>query len=181
MIILRHKFFSKKKKIGSYFVSQIEPDKNGGNDFNLLNGKLYKDLDPEIRDAWDKQFKMSDHTRYPGAVKVKGKDIYIKNWGGTDKDSGRTTYRVFVSDKAPKDAYKDWLESVEKRQNFGDLNPGEATLSNKEIKNLLRKGIKRRNIKTAAIGGTAVLGAAGVGYGVHKAVKEKNKSKKKEK
>jgi len=177
MIIKRQKLFSKKKKIGSYFRSQIE---GCGSDYNILNGERYEDGSWEISEAFRKMRKMlhkaKTNSRKGGTVKVRGKDILITNWQGNDKNTGRQTYQTFVSDKSPKEAYRDWLRNVKERQSLGDLKPGgEPTLSNKEIKRLLRKEIKKRNIKTASVGlGIGALATAGTAVGV-KAYKKKKK------
>ena len=179
MIILRQKSYSKKKRIGSYFVSQIEPESNPeGNNFHLLNGKIYRDEEPELRIPFSKACDMQNKkTGYPGGVRVKGRNIFIKNFQGEDKNTGRTTYQVFISDKSPKEAYKDWLKGVEQRQNLPDLKPGgKPTLSSKEIKAALRKEIKKKNLKTAA---TIGLGVGTIAAGTMVGVKAYKKDKKK--
>lgn len=168
MIIKKQKLFSKKKKIGSYFKSQIE---GCGSDYNILNGERYEDGSWETSEAFGKMNKMlhkaKTNSRKGGTVKVRGKYILITNWQGNDKNTGRQTYQTFVSDKSPKEAYRDWLRNVRERQSLGDLRPGrKPTLSNKEIKRLLRKEIKKRNIKTASIGlGIGALATAGTAMG----------------
>lgn len=124
MIIKRQKLFSKKKKIGSYFKSQIE---GCGSDYNILNGERYEDGSWETSEAFGKMNKMlhkaKTNSRKGGTVKVRGKYILITNWQGNDKNTGRQTYQTFVSDKSPKEAYRDWLRNVRERQSLGDLRP----------------------------------------------------------
>ena len=113
-----------------------------------------------------------------GGVEVDGKDIFIRQLQGKEinTSSPRSVINAFMSDKSPKEAYRDWLKTMDQRLKLGDFSPSDPSMTNKEIKEAIRKEIKKRNIKTASIGlGIGALTAAGTVAGIKAYKKKKNK------
>ena len=181
MIILRQKEYGRKKS-SLYNSQQTKYLKL----YLAKNGEQVAE-EPEILGEIIRRGEPSSFTseelKAGKAVKYKNGNFHIMNYQGREVvdpgERGRSVYHEMVSDKSPKEAYRDWLRSVEERMKQDDLIYTEPRVSNKEIKEQLRKAAKKRNIQRAApwvIGGT--LAAAGTIAGV-KAIKKHKKDKKK--
>jgi len=180
----RDKTFSK----NSIYVSQL--DRTAGGDMVAYeNGKKLvgeKSIDAQLdfRGRIRKLPPSKESNRW-GEVKTKGKDIYILRYKDHEKShekspSGRWVYHEQISNKHPKEAYRDFLRSEIDREKIGDVVITDPKFSNKEIKEGIRKAVKRRNIKTA---GKVILAGSLISAGTIaglKAVKKK-KAKKEDK
>lgn len=175
----RDKTFSK----NSIYVSQL--DRYAGGDMVAYeNGKRLvgeKSIDAQL-DFRGRIRKLppSKESNKWGEVKTKGKDIYILRYKDREKSpSGRWLFHEQISNKHPKEAYRDFLRSEINREKIGDVVVTDPKFSNKEIKEGIRKAVKRRNIKTAGkviLAGSLI--SAGTIAGV-KAIKKKKSDKKK--
>ncbi len=181
MILLRQKEYGKKKS-SLYNSQQTKYMKL----YLAKNGEQVEQ-EPEILSEINKRVRRSsftsEETKAGKAVKYRNGNFHILNYQGREVvdpgERGRFVYHDMVSNKSPKETYRDWLKSVEERMKQADLTYTEPRVSNKEIKKQLRKAAKKRNIQRAApwvIGGT--VATAGTVAGV-KAIKKHKKDKKK--
>ena len=184
MIIKRQKLFSKKKKGESILLTQ--PGDRALDDVIYQDSKKLNPHTKEYVGAYDKLIdkqlasKKFQKAMKEGGVKVDGKDIFIRQLQGKEINTSnpRSVANVFMSDKSPKEAYRDWLKTMDQRLKLGDFNPSDPSMTNKEIKEAIRREIKKRNIKTASIGlGIGALATAGTAMGVKAYKKKKNKDK----
>ena len=183
MILLRQKLYSKKSSIYLSQPTQGYPDS--------MNMIVYKDGKAVPKDEVigeinsynnrsNKDFATKPKDNKWGYVKVKGKETYILRYKDREKpvkpgDPSRWVFHEQISNKRPRDTYRDFLRSEQQREMLGDVIVTDPKFSNKEIKDAIRKKIKGRNIKRATIGGTALVAtgiAAGIGI---KKKREKNK------
>ena len=173
------------QKKNSIYVSQL--DRSAGGDMVAYeNGKKLvgeKSIDAQLdfRGRIRKLPPSKESNNKWGEVKTKGKDIYILRYKDREgSPSGRWVYHEQISNKHPKEAYRDFLRSEIDREKIGDVVITDPKFSNKEIKEGIRKAVKRRNIKTA---GKVILAGSLISAGTIaglKAVKKK-KSKKEDK
>lgn len=180
MIILRQKEYGRKKS-SLYNSQQTKYFKL----YLTKNGERVEQ-EPEILGEINRRRGSSftsEEIKAGKAVKYKNGNFHILNYQGREVvnpgERERGVYHEMVSDKSPKETYRDWLRSVEERMKQDDLVYTEPTVSNKEIKEQLRKAAKKRNIQRAApwvIGGT--IATAGTVAGI-KAYKKHKKDKKK--
>ncbi len=185
MIILRQKEYGKKKHSFHYSQIEIGSGRKDHSDYRSLDGRLVPDSENNktAKKFFEKSWKMPRNpgTGATGNVKVKGNYIFIETHQGKDIKSGRQKqFQSFISNKSPKEAYRDWLRSIDQRMKFGDLSQTEPSISNKEVKERLRKELKKRNLRRAvglSIGGALVT--AGTIAGVKAIKKHKKKDKKK--
>jgi len=185
MILLRQKLYSKKSSV---YLSQ--PTQGYPDSFTMIvykDGKAVpKDEVPGEINSYTNRSKNKDFIQKPkdnkwGHVKVKGKEMHILRYKDREKpvepgDPSRWVFHEQISNKRPRDAYRDFLRSEQQREMLGDVIVTDPKFSNKEIKDAIRKKIKRRNIKRATIGGTALV-ATGIAAGIRAAKKRKEKNK----
>jgi len=192
MIILRQKEFGKKEKRESIFLTQPGdrqmPDILWKNSTRLQDGPerdgaYMKIVDDKNKMFENKRLQKAREKKYKGGAYVDDKNIYIEFFHGREKNvsSPRKIANVFISNKSPTEAYRDFLRSADQRLKLKDfIEDGEGnSVTNKEIKDAIRKGVRERNIRKAApwvIGGTLATGATVAGI---KAYKKHKKDKKK--
>jgi len=168
----------KRKKGESIYNSQL--DRHGGLVY-IKDGKLLKD-ELEKREANSKLRTLGRPTEKGTIVSMAKKGyLSICRYRGKEKTGGRWIYNELLSNKSPKEAYRDFLRSEEIRQAMSDIvDSDKYRESNKQIKDEIRKVVRKRNIRRGLIAGTIAAGAtAGTIAGV-KAIKKK-KSKKEDK
>lgn len=192
MIILRQREYGKKKEGESIFLTQPGdlhmPDILWKNSTRLQDGPERKEAYMKIVDDKNKMFEnkrlqKAREKKYKGGAYVDDKNIYIEFFHGREKNASnpRKIANVFISDKSPAEAYRDFLRSADQRLKLKDfIEDGEGnSVTTKEIKDAIRKGIRERNIRKAApwvIGGT--VATAGTIAGIH-AYKKHKKDKEK--
>ncbi len=177
MIILRQKEYGRKKS--SVYWSQ-----GGNNNAATILIENGKDIITDREDDYPRKYNKF-YDRIKGdynknlAVELnnKGNFVFTNNQGKEVDGCGRLVPHTMVSNKSPREAYRDWLKSIDERMKRPDITESEPVFSNKEIKEQLRKAAKKRNIKKAApwvIGGTLATGATVAGikaYKKHKKIK----------
>lgn len=175
MIILRQKEYGRKNS--SVYWSQ------GGN-YNtatilIENGKdVITDLEDDYPRKYNKfydRLKGKDYNENLAVELNKGNFVFTNNQGREVDGCGRLVPHTMVSNKSPKEAYRDWLRSIDERMKRPDITESKSVFSNKEIKEQLRKAAKKRNIQRAApwvIGGTVATGATIAGTKAIKKHKE---------
>ena len=184
MILLRQKLYSKKSSIYLSQLTQGYPDsftpivyKDGK---AVPKDEVIGEINSYYNRSKNKNLSIKPKDNKWGHVKVRGKEMHILRYKDREKpripgDPSRWVFHEQLSNKRPRDAYRDFLRSEQQREMLGDVIVTDPKFSNKEIKNAIRKEIKRRNIKRATIGGTALVAtgiAAGIGI---KKKREKNK------
>ncbi len=184
MIVLRQKEYGKKKKGESIFLTQPGdlhmPDILWKNSTRLQDGPEREEAYMKFADDHSKMFEnkrlqKAREKKYKGGAYVDKKNIYIEFFRGREKDvsSPRKVINSFISDKSPAEAYRDFLRSADQRLKLKDfIEDGEGnSVTNKEIKDAIRKGVRERNIRKAApwaIGGTLATAGTIVGVRAHK-------------
>lgn len=192
MIILRQKEYGKKKKGESIFLTQPGdldmPDILWKNSTRLQDGPereeaYMKIVDDKLKMFENKRLQKAKEKKYKGGAYVGDKNIYIEFFRGREKNvsNPRKISNTFISDKSPAEAYRDFLRSADQRLKLKDfIEDGEGnSVTNKEIKDAIRKGVRERNIRKAApwvIGGT--VATAGTIAGIHAHKKHKKDKEK---
>lgn len=178
MILLRQKTFAT-----SVYASQTGFDGPMGKDFHIQDGEFKRtnQITKEGRDLILRKRKYK--TTKSGGKICAGKDgLHISFHEGLSS-GGRKISQEFHSTKDPVSAYRDFLRMNNQRMQQGDVF-GESvrSISNKEIKDAIRKNAKKqailKNVKKAApwvIGGTAIAGATAAGIKIARKNKKKDK------
>ena len=180
MILLRQRAFAT-----SVYASQTGFDETMGKDFHIQDGE-FKRANQITKEGKDLVFgKRKYKTTKSGGRIYAGKDgLHISFHEGLSS-GGRKISQDFHSSKDPVSAYRDFLRMNNQRMQQGDVFGESArSISNKEIKDAIRKNAKKQAIlknakKTApwVIGGASVVGATAAGIHAYKKKKAKKEDK----
>ena len=188
MIILRQREFG-----SSYYNSQSGREESFGKDFFWHNGKRQGVNIDLARPINDQVLGKSGTGQYKRRLrKLQKNGIYV----GGNKENHRIAISFneglsngkrgivhsFQSTKDPVSAYRDFLRAHNERMNAGDIfGEFKTTLTNKDIKNAIRKNARKQTIISKArkaapwtLAGTAAIGTGAALYKNYKNKKNDN-------
>ena len=177
MILLRQKLYAT-----SVYTSQsgIDSTTQGG-DIHIQDGQ-FKRANQINKEGNNLLFGKRKYKTTKSGAMINTKDgLHIQFHQGLSS-GGRRISHDFHSTKDPVSAYRDFLRMNNQRMQYGDvIGESARSISNKEIKDVIRKNARKQAILKSAkkvapwvIGGTAIAGATVAGIKIAKKKKESN-------